>query len=526
MAKRIMVAFLAVLISFSSILALSSCSIRKDSFKVTFLAGADDAVLYSGQTVQVVKNNAELDPPMFIRRGYNFNGWSIALSQINEDKTIWAMWSQYQFEVTFYGNGGYTDKGEGKIVKTVSSGLDIVDVAPEFKKQGYTLSWDTQLELVSEKCVINAVWTPKQYTLNYLDKDGSALELESTTIKYDSLLEDLPVIADRQEEQKTLRFTHWSNEQGMPYFNGMLWNNDKQEESQYNLYANWTEDEFVIKYDLNGGDAVQTPTSYSSGDVVNINTPKKKGHYFVGWSVDGLPGIHPKFTIDAQSSGDKLLKANWESDCFTFTLDYNGGYALGSTNKVNIFYGQKVGPIKTPIRDNYEFIGWTYGDDPRLINENTLWDIIPTTEMVLKAQYRKIYTLKFSLQARVYDKDLSCVVTDIGDLNKLGITSNADFEQKADTFEIKIKEGETLAEHGINVMPTIDPIEPLINKPNGRGDDYFYNGYWKYTYRNEYDREVLVKVRPDTVFNEENFKQIGEDGIVVIKPSCLSWYTK
>ena len=511
--------------------ALASCSTKKESFKVTFLAGADDAMLYSGETVQVVKNNAELEPPIFVRKGYNFNGWSIAISQINEDKTVWAMWSQYQFEVTFMGNGGTTDKGEGKIVKTVSSGLDLVDVAPKFKKDGYALTWDTELELVDEKCVVNAVWVPKQFVLNYLDSDGSELGLESSTIKYGELLSNLPVLDNRQDGEKTLRFTHWSQEQkGLPYFNGTLWNSDKDNGEQFDLYANWTDDEFVITYDLNGGDSVQMPTSYSSGDVVNINTPVKKGHHFIGWTVDDLPGINPKVTFDSQTRGDKMLKANWEADCYTFTLDYNGGYAPGNTNKISIFYGQEVGAIKTPIRDNYEFIGWKYANDSRIITEDTIWDIVPTAGLVLEAQYRKIYTLKFTLKTFVYGKELTCVVTDIGDFSKLGIKNNADFEEKIYTVELKVKEGETLADHGIFIMPTVDPIEPTINKPNGNLDDYYYYGYWKYTYYKEpvpgMVQENRVKILADTVFNEKNFETVGEDGIILIEPSCVSWYTK
>ncbi len=524
MAKRIMVALLALVLCFSSTFALTSCSTTKESFKVTFLAGADDAQLYRGETVQVVKNNAELDPPIFVRKGYNFDGWSVALGQINDDKTVWAMWTQYKFEVTFLGNGGVTADGEGKVIKMVSSGLDTVEVAPEFKKEGYVLSWDTELQLVSEKCVINAVWTPEEYVLSFKDKDGSQLDIENTTIRYDQTLSDLPELSD-VEGEKPLRFTHWSNKNGMPYFNGMLWNLQKQDEEPFDLYANWTEDDYVISYDLNGGYPMQTPTSYSAGDSVRITNPLRKGYHFIGWTIGDSTQLNPSLTFDSETRGDKEIKANWEAEYYTFTLDYNGGNAIGS-NKVYITYGQKVGHLKTPSRDNYEFIGWAYAGDSRLITEDTVWDVEPTIEQrVLVAQYRKIYTLKFSLTTRVYSTELTCVVTNVGDLKKLGINTPNDMQANISTFEIKIREGETLSDLGINVMPTVDPIEPSLGKPNGRGDDFYYNNDWKYSTRNQYGHEIILKVRPDTVFNLTNFEQVGEDGVVTIEPSCLSWYT-
>ena len=137
---------------------------------------------------------------------------------------------------------------------------------------------------------------------------------------------------------------------------------------------------------------------------------------------------------------------------------------------------------------------------------------------MLVAQYRKIYTLKFVLTTKYKKTPLECVVLSMGDLYKFG-------DKEIEEIEITIKEGETLSKYGIRTMPTVDPIEPSTGKPNGKLDAYYYNGHWKYVTKNAYGKEQITEVYGETMFNEENFNNVGEDGVVVIEPSCLSWYT-
>lgn len=505
-----------MVLAFTSVFVGMGCSNQPQSFTVTFLSGAEDAELLSGKTVQTVTSHTQLEPPVFARSGYNFDGWSYVLSEINKDTVVRAMWTRYEFWVTFNANGGANDNGESTIVVKVKSGLDIAKVAPKFKKKGYSLSWDTEFGPIQNSCVINAVWTPNQYKVSFLDNDETSLGLEDLTVSYDDKLTGLPVLQNKVVDGKTKRFSHWENTKGNSFVEGMFW----EQEHDETLYPVWIDGEFIIKYNLNGGYLLNNLTSYNSGDEISISNPTRKGHSFIGWTSDDITQPVQNLKIGCTDRGDKFFTANWQAETYTFTLDYNGGTASGS-DKANVTFGEKVGELNTPQRDNYEFIGWKFENDSRLINKETVWDIDASdVQRVLIAQYKKIYTIKFSLTAKVFDKYLNCVITDWADFNANG--------KNLEEITLTIKEGQTLKDIGINKLPTVDPIEPSTGKPNGKGDDYYYLGYWKYTYYMQFAnfvQEYFVVINQDTLFIPSNFKNIGEDGVVLLTPSCLSDYT-
>ena len=525
MAKRIAVICLSLLLAFTALFATFGCSCSQGSktFTVTFLGGADDAELYyaNDNYVQTVSDYTELNPPVYVRPGYNFDGWTIALNEINKDTVVKAMWSRYQFRVTFNANGGKDYMGNTTVVRKVSSGVEIADIAPKFEKTGYDLSWDTDFGPITNACVINAVWTPKQYKISFIDIDGSPLEdengniIEDMTVSYEGKLGTLPKPKNKQVGDETLKFSRWLDEYGIPQTTGTYW--DRDVKGTIYFKASWMKDDYLIDYDLNGGYAIYNPTSYSKGAEIFINDPMRKGYDFIGWTSEDIVEPQVRVKIEPTDSGNKKFVANWKPKTYTINLDYNGGTAGGSTS-VNLTFDQKIGSMPVPERANYEFIGWLYDEYHQLITEDSIWDIEPSdTNRTLVAQYRKIYTIKFTLSTNYKKTPLDCVITDWGDLMAFG----DDLEQ----ISIVVKEGESLANHGIRIMPSVDPIEPTTGKPNGRLDDYYFNGYWKFVTKNAFGHELIVEVLPDTVFNPETFADVGEDGVIVIEPSCLGWYT-
>ena len=74
------------------------------------------------------------------------------------------------------------------------------------------------------------------------------------------------------------------------------------------LYAKWTANEYVVTYDVNGGDELDNNTqTVVFGEESNLITPTKVGYYFVGWSMDGSLINQRIWTI----ASDATLVAEW-----------------------------------------------------------------------------------------------------------------------------------------------------------------------------------------------------------------------
>ena len=84
--------------------------------------------------------------------------------------------------------------------------------------------------------------------------------------------------------------------------------------------------------------------------------------------------------------------------------------------------------------------------------------------------------------------------------------------EKLETVTIMIAKGETLKDNGIEILPTVDPIEPA------GWDEYSFGGYWKFIDTNG----KAYKVTTDTVFDETTFGAIGE---ILLRPHCRAHWT-
>ncbi|MBQ9734901.1 MAG: InlB B-repeat-containing protein [Clostridia bacterium] len=487
---------------FAQGLTMVGCDVIDDdsTFTVTFSAGVDDAVLISGDIVQTVNSANEIVEPVFIREGYRFVGWTSSIHNISTSRTVKAIWEKYSFMVVFDGGDGATEDGQHVVEKLVPGSSVIIP--PVFIRKGYTLSWDTDLTEVNSACTVNAVWTANEYTLKFFDTDGSDVGLAERTITYDTTITDLPTLPDKDIDGLLHKFVRWEDSLGMPVNNGIIWNTD----ANVSVYAKWAQDEFIISYDLAGGNPTQNPGSYSSSDgSVFINNPTRSGYDFAGWTGTGISQAVSNFVIEQGTKGDISLVATWTPKTYTFSLDAGAGKIVGSSSK-NITFASPVGELVEPTRDGYAFAGWVYSDTGRVITADTVWNIEPT-ELVLRAQYNRLYTVSFSLTSIVRKLDVLCALKSLGSINLNG----KDFEE----FTIVVEEGKTFADYGIKALPTVDPIEPAGM------DEYSFGGYWKYYIGDN----KLHKIYPDTIFSDESLPGAKESGVVKLIPHCRAHWT-
>ena len=104
--------------------------------------------------------------------------------------------------------------------------------------------------------------------------------------------------------------------------------------------AVWTENEYSIEFELNGGkftEDADVRDSYTiNSDTYVLPEPVKEGYTFKGWTTDDSaenPAIVD--TLQSGSSGDRKYTALWDIVTYDITYKYNGGIFTGNIN-VNI----------------------------------------------------------------------------------------------------------------------------------------------------------------------------------------------
>ena len=421
MPKKIFTIFMSLVLCLTAVFAMVGCAPKQ--FTVTFQAGAQDAYLYYVEGVdvnteegsrrtswrQAVMSSSEIIEPVFVRPGYIFNGWSRSLSDITGTTVVTANWTNKKtITVTFNGNGGKTDDGESAVTKTYKSGIEIFDDVPEFKKIGHILKWDIDFGLINEDCTVNAVWELANYKISFVDESGAPYsDIAPIIANYGKVIPDF---SELTEEGK--KFVGWVDGEGKYLDKNMCFNAEDNVKVKA-VFADQTVG--VIKYDLNGGNIGATTRTYGDGEPMVIANAYKKGYSFAGWTWEGNGTLLKGDEITAEMlSGDVTLVANWGSNKFNVVFYApNAEFEEGEETSRIVTYGQPLGEMpKLKDKEGFIFKGWFCGDD--LVTEDTLWEI--DEDCVIKAEFVRVYTIKFSLTTVVRKVEILCALKSAGDI--------------------------------------------------------------------------------------------------------------
>ena len=116
--------------------------------------------------------------------------------------------------------------------------------------------------------------------------------------------------------------------------------------STVTLYAVWTEDDFTITFDTDGGSAVAPITQKYNSAVTAPVAPTKTGYTFAGWDTV-IPSTMP--------AENMTIKAKWNINQYTITFNSNGGSAVAPITQD---YGSTVTAPTAPTKTGYTFDGW------------------------------------------------------------------------------------------------------------------------------------------------------------------------
>ena len=127
------------------------------------------------------------------------------------------------------------------------------------------------------------------------------------------------------------------------------------------LNAVWSNNDYSITYELNGGSASpENPAVYSiEEDTFTLNNPTKTGYTFIGWTGTGLNAPTMSVTVEEGSVGNRTYTANWQVNTYTITYDADGGSV--STESQTVTYDTTV-THPTPTKEGYTFAGWFNGE--------------------------------------------------------------------------------------------------------------------------------------------------------------------
>lgn len=120
--------------------------------------------------------------------------------------------------------------------------------------------------------------------------------------------------------------------------------------------ATWIVNGYAITYDLSGGSASGNPAVYTAESApITLVNPTRKGYTFLGWTGTELEGTVRQVTIPSGSIGERSYTAVWSLD--TYRIAYEGCSENGNPTSYSV--ETPAFTLVNPVREGYEFLGWT-----------------------------------------------------------------------------------------------------------------------------------------------------------------------
>ena len=275
--------------------------------------------------------------------GYTFDGWyngEIKVDKIEKgtygDLSLKAKWTPIVYTATFMADNDII----GTSTYTVEdSKIKNIPVVPD--RYGYDGKWE-DYSIVSNDITINAVYTPKQYTIIWKNSDGSILKTTKCEFnKKPSYGNDVPT--KKSDSQFDYTFDGWSPEIIAATI-------DTTYEA---VYTKTQSASYKVTYNANGGNNAPQMQIKSRGLSIYLSStiPSYGNYMFAGWycANDELvyePGS--SFNIDANVTlyalwGEKCSECNGigTEDTRQTCANCNGNGKITSTQSCPKCYGNK-----------------------------------------------------------------------------------------------------------------------------------------------------------------------------------------
>ncbi len=161
------------------------------------------------------------------------------------------------------------------------------------------------------------------------------------------------------------------------------------EKPNYEWRFYYTPNEYNVTYDTMGAGAISSyaaKASYGQSYTVSSETPQKTGYTFDGWYLDNTQKTYSAgATFNWNYAGDGEFKAQWTSNKYTVSYDFNGGSSVPVPDDYKtVSFGETYSLISAvPAKTGYAFAGWQLnGGNIYTSGSNVFWDIAADSTFV------------------------------------------------------------------------------------------------------------------------------------------------
>ena len=469
------------------------------------------------------------------RTGYTFTGWtgsngttaqtSVSISKGSTgNKSYTANWTAINYSITFDSNGGSS-------VTTKTVAYDSTYSYPTSSKDGYTFkgwaetdnattaTWTGGDKTCSGNKTWYAVWTANTYTITF-DKRGGTGGSDSATATYDAAM---PSITLPTKTGYTFNgyFTATGGS-GTKYYNadGSSAKNYDQTAAD-TLYASWTANTYIVKFDSNGGSGSMSDQSftYDVEQKLAENKFTQAGYKFLGWAKSSTMTA-PDYDYEDKESVSNLTPTNgetvtlyavWELAETTLVFNINGGDESTKHDDEVVIYGEAM-PALTgiPTKTGYTFAGYMYGGvlyyDANL-SSSLKWEVNAVT-VTLDAQWTaNEYTISYfdqggsasTAENTLVTKHIYDIETPLTDAEKTGYTFKGFYKESDCSGEVVTKIGatETTEDITLYIKWEANTYQVEYNENNATSTEFMANSTHTYDKPqtlspNTYERKFTV----------------------------------
>ena len=338
------------------------------------------------------------------REGYEFVGWSLDMfasvpdyqpgdvfpkeddkssvktaAKSKGEVTLYAVWPNTDYTVTFYPNGGEGDA----VSRTVAGGEKVLRV-PEFGKTGYKfVGWSRSMGeygpiayepgadiVVTSDMNLYARWAAISYTVSF-DLQGGTANPPISSRKVNSGRSIYLSFTEPKKEGYVFKGWSWeASDREAAYQPGGVFPRegdlyiDIDNTKDVKLYAIWERAVHTVTFYPNGGAGDLTLREALHGYRVDrVPEFSRPGYKFVGWSrsMGEYGPITYEPGADIVVTSDMNLYARWAAISYTVSFDLQGGTANPPISSRKVNSGRSICLSFTePKKEGYVFKGWSW----------------------------------------------------------------------------------------------------------------------------------------------------------------------
>ena len=376
---------LFILIISILLFSLCSCFGNTEKIKITFDSNGGSSV----KSIIANGNEKITLPESPTKEGYIFNGWyfdndvfhmsfgseNLCDNPKTEDFTVYAMWVEDVYTISFNGSG---DCGVEEI--KVKRNTAEYDKPQDPTKEGYTfLGWFTSGATNSEEydfqnviykdITLFAKWEINQYTITFKTNGGS--EIESITENYNTMINE-----PNEPTKENFVFGAWYIDDKLTEIYEFPTRIGGQ---NITLFAEW---ENTITFEENGGN-ITSDIVERSEKTIKLPEIEKNGYTFLGWYDKNL---EIKFSFNTMPSENIILYAKWQINRYTLSFDSKGGNEIADIVQD---YDSEITAPEAPEKNGYVFDNWYV--DTLNVNKYTFTKM-PSHDITLYAGWQSTIT--------------------------------------------------------------------------------------------------------------------------------------